>query len=219
MQQPDLQLITSAPLPYLLSRPGTSAPDSGAWPVLCFLHGYGEGAPMQIQQALTLHGPLRRGSSPVATGRFLVVAPQLPSRGDLWYLHANAVQQIVSQIHARHQGDPGRTYLTGFSFGGNGVFDLALMQHDFWAALWPVDPTRVPARDPELPVWFSSGEISRSFGQAFIRRLGLLPLHDRPGNRVYVDQGQDHVGTATLAYQDDRIYGWLLAKYRQNPAA
>jgi hypothetical protein len=213
MQQPDLHLIETAPLPYLLSLPGITAPAAGAWPVLCFLHGYGEGAPMQIHQALTLHGPLQRTSSPVATKEFLVIAPQLPSRGDLWYLYADAVQQIVSQVQARHQGDRARTYLTGFSFGGNGVFDLALKQHHFWAALWSVDPTRVPANDPEQPVWLSSGQISRHLSHDFIRCLGLKPLHDMPGNRIYVDQGQNHVGTATLAYQDDRIYGWLLSKH------
>jgi hypothetical protein len=173
---------------------------------------------MQICQALTLHGPLRQTSSPMATKKFLVVAPQLPSRGDLWHLYADAVQQIVSQVQARHQGDPERTYLTGFSFGGNGVFDLALMQPDFWAALWPVDPTRVPARDPERPVWFSSGEISRHLRDGFIQRLDLQPFHAPPGNRIYVDQGQDHVGTAVLAYRDDRIYGWLLAKRLHRPA-
>jgi hypothetical protein len=33
-----------------------------------------------------------------------------------------------------------------------------------------------------------------------------------PGERVYLDQGEDHVGTARLAYADDRIYRWLLGR-------
>jgi hypothetical protein len=95
----------------------------------------------------------------------------------------------------------------------NGVFDLALQQRDVWAALWPVDPTRVPPEDPRRPAWLSSGEISRHSAGSFRRRLHLGPLHDaEPGDRVYEDRGQDHVDTARLAYQDDRIYQWLLSK-------
>lgn len=112
-----------------------------------------------------------------------------------------------------HGGDSARSYLTGFSFGGNGVFDLALAQRELWAALWPVDPTRVPPADPGLPVWLSSGEVSRRGERGFVERLGLnQPAGAAPGGCVIVDRGQDHVGTATLAYADERIYDWLLAR-------
>lgn len=57
------------------------------------------------------------------------------------------------------------------------------------------------------------GEVSRRREHAFIRRLHLEPLQNgTPGDRVYLDQGEDHVGTVTLAYQDDRIYSWILAR-------
>lgn len=127
------RLIESAPLRYLLSVPPGPEP-VGPRPVLVFLHGYDEGAPMDIHRALTLHGPLRSGNPAVARQRFVVVAPQLPARGDLWLRSADAVRQIVRQVQAEHRGDPERTYLTGFSFGGNGVFDLALAQPGVWAA-------------------------------------------------------------------------------------
>ncbi len=182
--------------------------------MLCFLHGYDEGPPTPIQQGLMRHGPLRPTSSLQATTSFIVIAPQLPARGDLWYLYAHAVQEIVQQVRALHHGDPARTYLTGFSFGGNGVFELALKQRVLWAALWAVDPTRVPEDDPERPVWLSSGEISRRRQHSFIQRLHLDPVHNgTAGERVYVDQGEDHVGTATLAYADDWIYSWLLSHH------
>jgi poly(3-hydroxybutyrate) depolymerase len=148
------------------------------------------------------------------------VAAQLPTRGDVWYRYADAVQEIVQQVRARHRVNPQQTFLTGFSFGGNGVFDLALGQRDLWAALWPVDPTRVPQADPGRPVWLSSGAVSRHSAHAFIQRLHLKPPQGaEPGDRVYVDQGQDHVGTARLAYQDERIYRWLLSKQFSSPRA
>lgn len=211
MTRPELHLIESAPLRYLLSLPGGGADAAEARPVLVFLHGYDEGAPMDIHRALTLHGPLRPGNPAVAVEELIVVAPQLPVRGDLWMRSAGGVRDIVRRVQAEHGGDPRRTYLTGFSFGGNGVFDLALAQPGTWAALWAVDPTRIPPRDPDLPVWLSSGEISRRRQPGFnaMLRLEAAGTGD-PGDRIYTDAGMDHVGTATLAYRDERIYRWLL---------
>lgn len=214
LTRPHLGLVEASPLRYLLSTP---AGGGGERPVLCFLHGYDEGAPTEVHRALTRHGPLRPQSSPRATEEFIVVAPQLPTRGDLWRGYAEEVRQIVETVRQAHGGDPRRTYLTGFSFGGNGVFDLALLQPEFWAALWPVDPTRVPPRDPQRPVWLSVGEITRHQTKAFVARLALRADADPDDERVCLDQGADHVGSATLAYRDERIYAWLLSK-RLDPA-
>lgn len=211
MLEDNLHLLETAPLPYLLSLPGGEVPEAGAWPVLCFLHGYEEGPPTGARNGLTRHGPLRADASAFARSRFIILAPHLPSRGDIWDRHADDVQTIVRRVQGLYRGIPQQTYLTGFSFGASGVFDLALRSRDFWAALWAVDPTRVPPEDPGRPVWLSSGEISRHSGSAFVQRLGLRPLDGHtPGARIYEDQGQDHVGTATLAYQNDAIYKWLL---------
>lgn len=215
MKDTDLHLVRSGPMPYLLSIPDEANSAFGVVPLLCFLHGYDEGAPTPVEQALTKHGPLADTASPRARSAFIVVAPQMPVRGDLWYRYADVVLQIVAEVKAAHGADPRRLFLTGFSFGGNGVFDLALLQKDFWAALWPVDPTRVPPADPNRPVWLSSGQISRFNARAYQQRLQLESLtSEPPGERIYVDQGQDHVGTATHAYRDDRIYDWLLTKQR-----
>jgi hypothetical protein len=89
----------------------------------------------------------------------------------------------------------------------------ALLQPDTWAALWAVDPTRIPSRDPNRPVWLSFGEVARSGKQRFIRALDLRPVVEGSNrDRVYLDEGADHVGSATLAYQGQRIYEWLLSK-------
>ncbi|HEX7026694.1 MAG TPA: hypothetical protein VF268_05590 [Gammaproteobacteria bacterium] len=206
--------VESGPLSYLIALPEDDG-QAGPRPLLCFLHGYGEGAPMPIRQALTLHGPLATGASIAAAG-FIVVAPQLPVRGDFWYKHAAKVREIVRRVQMQHNGDPDRTFLTGFSFGGNGVLDLALVQPEFWTALWPVDPTRVPATDPQCPIWLSSGEISRRYALAFMQRLGLKPLQpDASQDRVYEDQNQDHVATARFAYRNDDAYRWLLSRQKQ----
>jgi predicted peptidase len=202
------ELVRDAPLPYLLAAPAAA---QGPKPVLCFLHGYDEGPPTDAREGLTKHGPLRPDGAPAAVHDFIVVAPQLPARGDLWSLSARAVMEIVRGVHQRHGGDPARTYLTGFSFGGNGVFDLAAAHRGFWAALWAVDPTRVPAQDTGAPLWLSFGEVARFQKAGFVRRLAMRE-EDAAGDRVYTDHGEDHVGSATSAYRDERIYRWLLAR-------
>ena len=197
------------PLRYLLSVPPGGRPGA-LFPLLCFLHGYGEAAPRDIRRALTLHGPLRASSSSRARDEFIIVAPQLLIGGDLWSQYGDVVRQIVSEVRSEHGGDPRRLYLTGFSFGANGVFDLGAAQPDLWAALWAVDPTRVPPKKLKRPVWLSLGEVSRNRKQHFIETLDLHK--ELASDRVWLDEGFDHVQTATSAYADQRVYDWLVGK-------
>ena len=201
------RVVGGHPLRYLLSVPAGAS--GRPLPILVFLHGYGEAAPRDIRRALTLHGPLRTSSSPRARQEFIVVAPQLLIGGDLWHRYTDVLREIVSEVSSAHGGDPQRLYLTGFSFGANGVFDLAAAQPDLWAALWAVDPTRMPPGKLRRPVWVSFCEVSRIRKENFIEALGL---QERGGDCVWRDEGLDHVGTATSAYADERIYDWLLSK-------
>lgn len=204
-----MELIDTLPLRYLLTVPDDGGREPR--PVLCFLHGYDEGAPTPIHAALTRHGPLHPDAAARLSAGFVVVAPQLPTRGDIWFRYATDVLALLRDVQGRHGGDPQRTHLTGFSFGGNGVFDLALAEPGFWAGLWAVDPTRVPSVDAGVPIWLSLGEISRRLRARFVEALALQPANATPaGERVWADEGLDHVGAARHAYADPQIYDWLL---------
>jgi hypothetical protein len=152
-------------------------------PVLCFLHGYDEGPPTPLLEAAARHGPLAASASP-RVDEFLVVAPQLPQRGDHWHRFAEEVWELAFDAARRFDGDRRALCLTGFSYGGNGVFDLAEAKPEAWAALWSVDPTRLPRRELAAPL------------------------------RLCRDQGEGHVGCATKAYADDGHYDWLLGASR-----
>lgn len=182
-----------------------TARTGGPLPILCFLHGYGEAAPLELEIAMRLHGPLNPQSAAAARRDFIVVAPQLPLGGDIWHRYADELREVLEDVHAQHPVDATRTYLTGFSFGGNGVFDLALARPDSWTALWAVDPTRVPRKAPRQPVWLSSGDLARAQKRAFLRTLALA----KHGDRVWSDEGEDHVGSARRAYGDEHVYRWL----------
>ena len=217
-----IERVSTGPLAYLVSVPPRAEAPTPA--VLCFLHGYDESAPMPIERALTLHGPLASSAAPAARERFLVVAPQLPRGGDVWHRAAADVLAVVEAAVQRFGGrgaDSSRWLLTGFSFGGNGVFDLAAAQPGRWDALWPVDPTRVPStRLDDTPLWLSIGAAARPLTPRFVRTLALdAAPAQAPGagiapstRRLYLDEGHDHVGSATSAYGDARIYEWLLAR-------
>ncbi|KAH7726047.1 hypothetical protein AAVH_06490 [Aphelenchoides avenae] len=208
----DLQHIKNAALPYLLSVPSGTRPDGG-FPVLCFLHGYDEAAPCPIQEGVTRHGPLNPKNPARIREEFIVFAPQLPVAGDRWFRFAGQVKEVAKHVQTEHGGDPTRIYLTGFSFGGNGVFDLALEHPDTWAAHWAVDPTRVPTSNIERPLWISIGSAARRLTASFVQQLYVRPLDDElSGSKYYLDQNQDHVGSARMAYKDERIYDWILSK-------
>ena len=162
-------------------RPSRSA--SRRAPVLCFLHGAGEAAPHPLLDAVAVHGPLAARASPRAE-EFLIVAPQLPLRGDYWHRYAEAVWEMAFDAARRFDGDRRALCLTGFSFGGNGVFDLGAARPEAWAALWSVDPTRSPPGPLAVPV------------------------------RIDRDEGEGHAGCAERAYGDASIYEWLLAVTR-----
>ena len=140
-----------------------------------------------------MHGYGNAHSALAARRDFIVLAPQLPRAGDLWLRYADDVREVLAEVCAGHAVDEARMYLTGFSRGGNGVFDLALTQPDLWAALWAVDPTRVPREAPARPLWLSVGEVDKW---------------------IWADDGKDHVGSARAAYGDERVYSWLLRYVR-----
>jgi poly(3-hydroxybutyrate) depolymerase len=194
-------------LECLISVPPGQQPKEG-WPVLVFLHGNKEAAPEVLGAALTKHGPLRQGSASAATEKFVVVAPQLPAPGgDVWKQYADAVKDIAHSAAGDYHGNPAKTYLTGFSYGGNGVLDIGPRQADIWAALWPVDPTRPPVESSDQPIWVSAGEYSRANEQIFNKVWGVR--RKCTPERVYYDAGLPHVPTAIDAYGDNATYDWL----------
>src|SRR4051794_34665234 len=114
----------------------------GPHPVICFLHGAGEGAtdeqgrPQPLAKVLEHRSPAWHAEtgSPL-TARFAVVCPQLES-GRRWEPEdAPWIDGLVESVHA----DRSRLVLTGFSRGGEGAFQIASRSRLAWKTLWAVD--------------------------------------------------------------------------------
>ena len=186
-------------------------------PVLCFLHGNGEHAGnMPIEQALAMHGPLKDDDLTRAAlaGRFWVVVPQLAAPGgNVWGAYADDVVAIVESVGRVYGADPQRTYLTGFSYGGNGVFTVAARRPSPWAALLSVDPPLKPLPRTQHPLWLALGDRARTEAAA-LQRLGFAAANevDNSADHIFIDYGEGHTETATLTYRDERVYNWLLSR-------
>lgn len=210
----DLELRTY-PLNTLARAPTVLPADHKPWPTLVFLHGNGEAAPKPIEQALTLWGPLRPGNPAIASEKFLVVAPQLPARskGDHWGSHAGDIQEIVDTIVARGEADPKRLYLTGFSYGANGVFRVVGQQKNRWAAIWPVDP---PGMFPSYfgrPIWLWYGSQFWNANETNRATLNLAAVNEdvAKSSALYTaNPALAHTPIAVAAYGEARVYEWLL---------
>lgn len=60
------------------------------------------------------------------------------------------------------------------------------------------------------PSPLAAGGPAKGFIQALGLKIGAMAAR---GDPLYPDEGADHVGSATPAYRDDRIYDWLLDKH------
>jgi predicted peptidase len=111
------------------------------------------------------------------------VFPQAP-QGSEWNQIADITFAQLDAATREFGGDPDRTYLTGLSMGGYGVWDYALRQPHRFAALVPVCGGLVHPRRPSMAVRGLEGEADPY--AAIARRL-----HDRP---VWLFHGgQDNV--------------------------
>jgi dienelactone hydrolase len=119
----------------------------------------------------------------------------------------------VEAVQDNFNGDTERTYLTGFSYGGNGVLDIGSKPRDVWAALWAVDPTRVPETGLKRPVWLSAGPYAARQKTAFEDVLDVREVQNNPSvDFVYSFAHPEHPIAAREAYATSEIYRWLLSK-------
>lgn len=137
---------------YQVYLPVDYTPDK-RWPIALFLHGSGErGDDGSRQSQVGLPAAIR-----VDRKRFpmIVVMPQ--ARPNTRWSGAMAAQamQALDQSIAEFHGDPQRTYLTGLSIGGQGVWLLSAAYPHRFAAIAPVCGFLQLAHDDDVsdPAW------------------------------------------------------------------
>ncbi len=107
------------------------------WPIILFLHGYGErGSDGLLQTDIGLPHAIRKNRS-----RFpaVVVIPQC-SMGHWWTQQEmeKVAMAALAAASKEFKGNPQRTYLTGLSMGGYASWDLAARYPHKFAAVVPI---------------------------------------------------------------------------------
>ena len=218
-------------LTYLLQEPAGERPEQG-WPLLLFLHGYGE-CGIEIDK-VRKHGPPKLVSQFDELRRCVIVSPQCPP--DSWW-RVKALRALVEEVVAE-RGDINRDrlYVSGLSMGGYGIWSFLSQDPDFFAAAMPIcgggDPFKLPAnRPPEkvgvinefdpdglrrarnLPVWAFHGRDDTSVPVQETEIL--MDILREAGNRrvkLTVYDGVGHVGAWERAYDDAESWAWLFSQ-------
>lgn len=113
--------------------------------VILFLHGTGErgsDGDKPVQVGIGTHLREHMADFPA-----IVVFPQAPDDNDWKGIAADIAFAALDAASTEFGGDPDRTYLTGLSMGGYGVWELALAQPHRFAALVPICGALLAPRD------------------------------------------------------------------------
>jgi predicted peptidase len=151
------------------------------WPVILFLHGSIEKGDDGVAQSKVCIGRLVK----MKPERFpaIIVMPQCRMDGS-WETDRMQVQALAALDYSSKEfnGDPERTYLTGFSMGGYGTWNIASKHPGRFAALvvvsggivWPPseairepDPkanpyVRTARKVAHIPVWIFHGDADQN---------------------------------------------------------
>jgi predicted esterase len=146
--------------------PGYRSNPGRTWPTIVFLHGSGEagtgrGADLARVTDVGLPQLLRDNVAPAVARSFIVLSPQIPdSRHD-----PARLRSWLQQTRPQFAIDRDRTYLTGLSLGGIGVFDYVAAYGDTneFAAVAPTaggftSSIRCAAWE-RTPLWAFHGEL------------------------------------------------------------
>lgn len=191
------------------------------------LHGIGEAGTdnerqLKIQpQVLNLITPAWQAKQPA-----FLLAPQHP-KGERWADEnmtdlspsASIALEILNEvIHTYPSIDPNRIYITGYSSGGAGTFDIVWKTPGKFAAAVPTSSAWLPAnirKDNLIPLWVVIAKGDKGLVEALplvtdkIKNLGGAP-------RVTLVDGGHGEGWKK-AYSNQELITWLYQQRRAGP--
>ena len=211
---------------------------SKKWPVILFLHGYGErGDNGLLQTDVGLAHAIRNYSGNFP---FIVVMPQCRAEKETTWADATMQKQVLAALDAsieEFQGDRSRVYLTGLSMGGYATWDFAAKFSGRFAAYIPIcggirSPAQMPqlrvslAYDPNVsdpyaetarrvgktPVWIFHGTVDDSVPVEESRKIAAA-LQAAGGNVKYTEYPSVGHESWDKAYAEPGLIEWLLAQH------
>lgn len=106
-----------------------------------------------------------------------MLAPQCPAFV-YWPTVRYEVLALLGQVMTDYNVDEKKVYLTGFSMGGNGTWDLAAHYSDLFAAVVPLAGwyEKEAVKNINTPVWVFHGEEDDtvSFSNSWMKHIRIL---------------------------------------------
>ncbi|MEO8335554.1 MAG: hypothetical protein ABI664_11310 [bacterium] len=199
------------------------------WPVIFALHGGRTRGVDNVVQAREGLGNVIRDQ--LSTFPAVVIFPQVPTRArglDFIPVDDAMIEREMRDLH----GDRDRLYLTGSSFGGFTIFQMAFTHPERYAALVPVstgiDLSIVPggqdaghdsvygavaARLHDIPIWIFHGELDEELGVDAVRRI--VQVFKQAGVNIrYTEFEKSPHSIFARPWQTPELVSWLLEQKR-----
>lgn len=150
-----------------------------------------------------------------------IIAPQCPT-GEFWSGNNSAnVIKVIEMLVKNLPVDEKRIYITGYSMGGYGTFDIVAKEPKLFAAAVPVAGGGNPSTADSMkrvPFWIFHGdadtvvnvEQSRKMVEALKKARGKVDYTEIPGG------GHGIIGQV---YQDEKLHEWMFEQVQGKKAA
>lgn len=222
-------------LPYRLYLPPDYSQDK-EYAFLLFLHGAGERGDGldHIRNVGIINHIL---DNPETAGSFIIAAPQCASNFQ-WVdtpwsegsynqddipmsRYLTATHELIGELLDTYSIDEDRLYISGFSMGGYGTWDMITRYPDLFAAAVPIcgagDPSKA-ALIKDLPIWtFHSARDATVPASGSRDMVSALEAID--GNIRYTEYDSDAHNAWSPAYATEELYTWLFAQTKADKTA
>lgn len=188
----------------------------GPFPLIVFLHGYGDRTKTRLFKAGLPLAIAQRFGTNKPNGHFEFVAffPIDPTgRWQAGSAEVEDTMMALDYVIGRHRIDPARVYLTGISNGGSGVWHLADAYPNKWAAIAPVcsfiSPDLTKVR--HFPVWIFHGA-KDPWAPVERDRMLVRKLREAGADVHYTEIPNKGHFIGDEAYNPKELYKWLAVK-------
>ena len=217
-------------LPYRIFVPA-GYDEKQHYPLILYLHG-GGGRGNDNTQQLDV-GPISLAKkSSVSDTPFIVLAPQCPSSRK-WmdkyvaappYLNHNqdkypesdivkAIIKLIEHTSRTYSVDKRRLYISGFSMGATGVWDIITRHPDMFAAAVILSGENDPSKGYKLvdmPIWAFHGQLDGIAPVENTRKM-IDSIRANQGKKIkYTEYPDSGHGINEQVYRNEPIVEWLL---------
>lgn len=217
---------------YLEYVPKDYASNSNKYPIVIFLHGYGERGPNSTDPAIlksavwsvAKNGPPKYVQSGTQFP-FILISPQLKSAYNGW--PAWYILEVINEVKSSLRVDEKRIHVTGFSMGGGGTWTALQEYPRLFASGSPMcGGNNSPAKacgiaSESVPVWAFHGDqdavvpLSRSVNM--VNAINSCSPAPNPRAKLTIYPGVKHTAwfrsyATDYTYHKPNLYDWIMAQ-------